>query len=185
MRRLEARQTCCFTGHRPKGLPFGEDETHPDCVRLKVLLRAEVERLIGDCGVRHFITGMAIGADLIAAQLVLDLKKQYPEITLESAIPYEEQAVKWSEEQRDRYYDIAAQCDKEITLEGVYTPTCYRRRNRYMVRNSGYVIAVWNGKPSGTSQTIMMARGLRRHLTIINPVTFEIIRENLPKEKTE
>ena len=33
-------------------------------------------------------SGMAQGVDMYAAEIVLELKKQYPQITLECAIPY-------------------------------------------------------------------------------------------------
>ena len=39
----------------------------------------------------------------------------YPGITLESAIPCESQAAKWSEALRDRYFDIASKCDMRRT----------------------------------------------------------------------
>ena len=29
---------CCFTGHRPKSLPFGYNEEEPSCKKLKELL---------------------------------------------------------------------------------------------------------------------------------------------------
>ena len=32
------------------------------------------------------------------------------------------------------------------------------KKNEYMVDNSDYVIAVWNGKPSGTGNTVTYAR---------------------------
>ena len=39
--------------------------------------------LIEKENVTHFISGMAIGIDMYAAEIVLDLKKSYPGITLE------------------------------------------------------------------------------------------------------
>ena len=35
--------------------------------------------------------------DMYAAEIVLALKEKYPQITLECAIPYERQAVRWPE----------------------------------------------------------------------------------------
>lgn len=175
---MEEQKTCCFTGHRPKSLPWGTNESQPSCVQLKELLRQEIERLITEQGVRHFITGMAIGIDLIAARIVLELKEKYPFITLESAIPYEEQAAHWTAVQREEYYQIATQCDKETMLQGAYSPGCLRRRNEYMVKQSAHVLAVWNGKASGTAQTVLYARGRKRSLTIISPDALEITREN-------
>lgn len=178
---MKIQQTCCFTGHRPEELPFKKDEEHPDCLRLKELLRQEIERLITEEGVRHFISGMAVGTDLIAAELVLELKKTYPQITLESAIPYEEQAIKWTAQQREQYYKIAGQCDESVTLQAAYSRDCMKNRNRYMVDHSEYVLAVWAGTPrSGTGQTVRYARSLGRQITIIHPKTLEITRENQP-----
>ena len=108
-------KTCAFTGHRPQHLPFGMNENDDRCVKLKEALKEQIINLIEAEDATHFITGMALGVDLYAAEIVLDLKARYPNITLESAIPCETQAVKWSMAQRERYYDIAAQCDKETT----------------------------------------------------------------------
>lgn len=176
---MEKQYTCCFTGHRPEGLPFKTNEEHPDCVRLKELLRQEIVRLITEEGVQHFITGMALGTDLIAAELVLELKKTYPQITLESAIPYEEQAIKWTVQQREKYYKIAGQCDESVTLQATYSRDCMKNRNHYMVDHSGYVLAVWTGIPrSGTGQMVRYARSLGRQITIIHPKTLEITKEH-------
>ncbi len=42
--------------------------------------------------------------DMYAAEIVLALKEKYPQITLECAIPYERQAVRWPEALRNRYF---------------------------------------------------------------------------------
>ena len=111
-------KTCAFTGHRPQHLLFGMNENDDRCVKLKEALKEQIINLIEAEDVTHFITGMALGVDLYAAEIVLDLKARYPNITLESAIPCETQAVKWSMAQRERYYNIAAQCDKK-TMKAV------------------------------------------------------------------
>lgn len=109
---------CAFTGHRPQSLPFGFNEADERCIALKQKLRDEIIRQIEENGVTHFITGMAIGVDMFAAEIVLGLKSAYNGITLECAFPCETQAEKWSEALRDRYFDIASKCDKETLLRG-------------------------------------------------------------------
>ena len=73
-------RTLCraFTGHRPKGLGYPESDGR--CDALKRLLRLLVRRLIQEQGVTHFISGMAQGVDLYAAEIVLELKEQYPRL---------------------------------------------------------------------------------------------------------
>ena len=80
-------KTCAFTGHRPKGL--GYPESAGRCAALKEKLRSLIIRMMEEEGVTHFISGMAQGVDMYAAEIVLELKKQHPQITLECAIPYE------------------------------------------------------------------------------------------------
>lgn len=77
---MDIQKTCCFTGHRPKTLPFLEQEQHPKYKELERLWNRELQTLIEEEGVRHFISGMAIGFDLFAAEKILNLKKTYPEL---------------------------------------------------------------------------------------------------------
>lgn len=169
-------KTCAFTGHCPQKLPFGLNEEDARCTALKEELRKQTINLIENENVTHFISGMALGTDLMAAEIVLDLKVSYPGITLESAIPCETQAVKWTVSQRERYYDIAAQCDKETMLQSHYTPDCMDKRNRYMVDHADFILAVWNGKPSGTGRTVTYARGKNRTVIVIDPVSLAVNR---------
>ena len=53
--------------------------------------------------------------DFICAGLILELRKKYRQISLECAVPYEEQAVRWAVELRETYYDILAGCDKPVS----------------------------------------------------------------------
>ncbi len=162
-------KTCCFTGHGPKSLPFGCNENEPGCIKLKELLTATIERQIVENGVTHFISGMAIGVDIYAAEAVLKLKEKYPQITLECAIPCETQAVKWSESWRERYFDIISRCDKETLFRKHYTPDCMMNRNKYMVDNSDAVIAVWNGTEGGTGNTVNYAIGNGKKVIVLDP----------------
>lgn len=166
---MSDRKVCCFTGHRPQSLPFGFNEQDKRCVKLKQLLRKEIERQITYEGVTHFISGMAIGVDMFAAEAVLELKEKYPQITLESAIPCETQAVKWSSALRERYYLIASKCDKETMIQRHYTDDCMQKRNMYMVDSSDTVIAVWDGRPSGTGKTVAYAESKSKTVVIIDP----------------
>ena len=47
-------------------------------------------------------------------------------------------------------------------------------RNKYMVNNSDIVIALYNGKPSGTGNTLKYAKEKGRKVKIINPEDYRI-----------
>ena len=158
---VDKETTCCFTGHRPEKLPWGSHEEDPRCLDLKERLRQAVEQAYED-GFRHFITGMARGTDQYFAQIVLDLKERLPAITLEAAIPCEEQAARWRESERERYFGLVARCDLETMVQRHYDKGCMQRRNRYMVDRSARLIAAYDGMLGGTMYTIhyAMQRGV-------------------------
>lgn len=104
------------------------------------------------------VTVTICSIDMYAAEIVLGLKSRYKGIILEIAIPCESQAEKWTEEQRDRYFDIASKCDKETLIQHHYTADCMHKRNRYMVDQADFIIAVWDGRPSGTGKTVQCKR---------------------------
>ena len=77
--------------------------------------------------------------DMYVAEIVLALKEKYPQITLECAIPYERQAVRWPEALRNRYFSIAEQCDQETMLQTHYTQDCLRNRKVGLDSAAGYL----------------------------------------------
>ncbi len=82
---MKREQSCCFTGHRPDKLPWGENESDPRCLALKRRLEGELTQVYNR-GYRHFICGMARGCDLYFCEAVLELRSRRPGITLEAAI---------------------------------------------------------------------------------------------------
>lgn len=162
---MEKASVCCFTGHRPDKLPWGTDERDPRCVALKERLAAALEEVYQE-GARHFICGMAQGADLYFAEAVLELRNRRPGVTLECARPCASQAQSWPAEEQARYQSILAQCDYETLVQHHYSRFCMMRRNRYMVDHAAHILTVYNGVPQGgTAQTLLYAirKGLRIH----------------------
>lgn len=92
----EREKSLCFTGHRPQKLPYGMDEDHDMCRRLKARLRTDIEIKI-QSGVETFYCGMAWGTDIWCGEIVLDLKVQYPHIRLIACIPHIGQEKGWNE----------------------------------------------------------------------------------------
>lgn len=149
-------QTCCFTGHRPEKLPWGEQEGHPHCVALKKSLQTQLEAVY-QRGYRHFICGMARGADFYFAEGVLALREAHSDVTLEGALPCLGQASKWNEADRMRWHRLVEACDKTTLVQEHYDRRCMLRRDRYMVDHSSAILAVYNGTRGGTQYTLNYA----------------------------
>lgn len=150
---ISRERTCCFTGHRPAKLPWRTDEQDSRCLALKRSMEREIEGLYLR-GFRHFISGMARGADLFFAEAVLMVKEKYPELSLEGAVPCPTQADRWPESERLRWRRILDCCDLETLVQQNYNRWCMHRRDRYMVDRSSAILTVFNGSSGGTKYTL-------------------------------
>ncbi len=150
--------TCCFSGHRTARLPWGDNEEDIRCIDLKARLNQALETAY-QLGYRHFLCGMAQGADLYFCEAVLALQARHAEITLEAAIPFVGQADYWPQADRLRRDRLLNACTLETVIQHAYTGGCMSRRNRYMVDRSTLLIAVYDGFPrGGTLGTISYAK---------------------------
>ena len=81
---------CCFTGHRPEKLKRSEKE-------ITSALREAIADAI-DAGFTTFISGMARGVDIWAAEQVIEFRKTNPGIHLIAAIPHPDFEKRWPAE---------------------------------------------------------------------------------------
>jgi uncharacterized phage-like protein YoqJ len=166
---------CAFAGHRPVKFSFGYNEGDERCKALKLVIAQQTMLLIKS-GVSTFFTGMALGVDTWGAEIILEFKKQRPDLQLIAVLPCEEQANKWSPEQRERYFNLLPECDDVITLNGHYTPECMLERNRFMVDHAEYLLAVYDGGgKGGTAYTVHYAQEKKREIITIRPDTLEVV----------
>ena len=136
----------CFTGHRPEKLTRDEKSVMKD-------LEKEIRKAVSD-GLNVFITGMARGVDIWAAQIVLKLRDEGCNVRLICACPYEGFERSWSQEWQKAYREILTVADFVKYVCNGYGPACFQIRNEWMVNHSARVIAVYNGENGGTKNTM-------------------------------
>lgn len=142
---LRARR-CCFTGHRPEKLKRPEGEIK-NCLE-KAILKAV------DDGFTTFITGMARGVDIWAGQIVLRLRQSNPDIRLIAALPYPDCESRWSVKWKKQYAEVLSAADLVECISDEYSMASFQKRDEWMVDQSSRVIAVYDGVPGGTKNTI-------------------------------
>ena len=150
-------KTVCFTGHR----------TIPMLKKWKIekKLKESLEALI-DNGYCYFGAGGALGFDTIAAQTVLGLKKNHPEIKLILVLPCKNQTRGWEEKDVSVYESIIEQADKVVYTQEHYDRGCMFKRNRHLVDNSSVCVAYLTEEKGGTAYTVNYAN--QKGVKVIN-----------------
>ncbi len=147
--------TLCFTGHRYY-TGGAEDESR---------LAQALETAFAD-GYRVFVSGMAEGFDLAAAEAVLRLKERHADVVLVAAVPFRRQAAKYGAEERRRYERILSLADEAVILSEHYDYGCYYVRDDWMTERSSRLVCWYDGSDGGTRYTVRSALG--RGVEIVN-----------------
>lgn len=156
---LELRKRrCCFTGHRLEKMEMGEKEIKP-------LLEKAIDDAVST-GIITFITGMAMGTDIWAAEIVLEKMKTNKELHLICALPHPNFDSRRSMIEKMKFSEIIKKADIVREINNHYFNGCYQVRNEWMVDRSNLVIAVFNGQRSGTKNTIDYA--YKKGVQVIN-----------------
>ena len=141
---------CCFAGHRPEGILLSETTA-------KEWLRYQIQQAITD-GYTTFITGMGMGVDIWAAQIVLELREANPSLHLIAVEPYPGFAAKWTEEWRSAYQEVIAAADLVKRISQRYAPDAINNRLYWMVDHSSRLIAIYNGSKGYTGAFVDYAQ---------------------------
>ncbi len=153
----EQIKTIAFTGHR--------EIDAASASALVPALKALLKILISH-GATNFLAGGALGFDTIAALSVLELKKEYPHISLELILPCKTQTKRWSEENQAVYNFILENADKYEFVHENYTSYCMHDRNRRLVDGSDMCVAYLVDNGGGTAYTVSYA--IKQGKEIIN-----------------
>ncbi len=152
---ISKEHSVCFSGYRTH--KFSETDDLADIQsRLAMTILQYIQR-----GCHTFISGMADGFDMMAAEEVIKIKKSFPHITFIAAIPCHNWREFTAHEQR-----IFQQADDVVAIANHAGKKAYHARNRYLVDNASVLICYYSGTPGGTKYTINYAK--QHNLEIVN-----------------
>lgn len=141
-------KSACFTGHRV----LASSEAFLS-VRLKLAIHS-----LADRGFTRYLSGMAMGFDLLAAEAVLGLREKLPvELVAVLPCPPEQYTGAWPKEDRRSLAAILEQAAQTVTVSPAYAEDCFFARNRYLVDHSAYVLSCQEREGGGTAYTVRLA----------------------------
>lgn len=141
-----------FSGHRR--LP-------QDDGALRRALERRVLQLCGQ-GVTEFLSGGAMGFDLLAASAVLKAREQFPQVSLTMVVPCKGQSRRYPPAQKALYDDILRRAQRVEVLSEVYYEGCMLTRNRAMAERADCCLCYLTTSRGGTAHAVgcAAARGL-------------------------
>ncbi|MGV6935894.1 SLOG family protein [Paenibacillus sp. CMM36] len=177
------KKTVCFTGHRPNKLGNCYSLHDEKSKYINKKLEPILIDLIEKESIEHFISGGAIGFDQIAFWTVQRLRNTYyPQIKNVVAVPFKNQACKWTDSKAQTWYQKMINLADEVIyvdelplyrVEGVpigdYHVAKMQKRNEYMVDKSRITVAAWDGTKGGTGNCCRYARKVGKTLYTLKP----------------
>lgn len=136
--------TAMITGHRRYGSLYAPE--------MDKLITMAVNQ-----GVTNFLCGMALGADQVAANLLVGRGLKWTAV-----IPCADQDKLWKPRERSHYKQLLEKATKRVTLYQQYSPGVMHARNLWMVERADICLALFDGDPygvgGGTASTFKLAR---------------------------
>jgi len=170
-------KSCAVTGHRPARFKWKYNENDTGCKLLKRQLREQFVSLY-EKGTHRFYIGGALGVDLWAGEILLQMKEQpeYKDLEMVVALPFDGHDVGWYEQSRSRLRNLLNHSSETVAVgSGHEAPAvCYKRRNYFMVDHADCLLAVYDNDRSirsGTGMTVNYAKKKRIPIIYIHPDT--------------
>ncbi|WP_100408060.1 DUF1273 domain-containing protein [Bacillus solitudinis] len=141
-------KTIAITGYKAHELGIF-DQKHQGIRFIKKALEQRIRELVDD-GIEWFIISGQLGVELWAAEVVIDLKKEYPHIQLAVLTPFLNQEERWQETTKLFYTEIINQADfvDSITKRPYENPTQLRLKNEFIISKAdGLLILFDEDKP--------------------------------------
>ena len=89
---------------------------------------------------------------------MIELRRYNKDLKLMCVIPFEGMEDRWPVDWKKHYNLVRKQADHVQVLSDRYSSDVYQNRNKWLVNHSSKLIAVFNGEPSGTGNTIQYAK---------------------------
>lgn len=165
-----------LTGHRPSNLA-GYNLKQPYYERLRQRLIRIIERSLNKFPVVECHSGMALGADTIWAQAIVECQQKYgrDRIKFIAEIPSEQQPSRWQEKDQKMWHYLMSKADSfneySAANEGKSYPYILNQRNIGMIKACDILIAVYDDKikKGGTANGVRDGIRMNKFITYIRP----------------
>ena len=176
------------TGYKAHELGIFND-SHEGISIIKKALENQL-RVLLDEGLEWVILGGQQGIETWTAELILDLKDEYPHVKYAIITPFLEQEKNWNEQKKEKYERLLIQADyhTSVTKKPYEAPWQFIERNKFVVRNTDGMLIVYDEENEGSPKYIkklaeQYAENNDYRLIIIDAYSLQVIAEEIAEDE--
>ncbi|MFJ7636968.1 DUF1273 domain-containing protein [Peribacillus sp. NPDC097264] len=141
-----------LTGYKAFELGIFKND-HEGVQYIKKAIRQRLIPLVED-GLEWVIISGQLGSELWGAEVVFEVKEEYPSLKLGVLTPFLNQEESWNETNQDFYRSILTRADfvESIFKKPYEGPQQLKVKNRYMVKKSDAMLIVFDPEKEGSAK---------------------------------
>ena len=163
-----------ISGYKPFELGIFKND-HPSVTFIKAAIKKELFQMLEE-GLEWVLISGQLGVELWAAEVVFELKTEFPDVKLAVITPFLDQEASWSENNSEWYKSILAQADfiDSVTKKGYEKPWQFRLKNQFFIEKSDALLLLYDQEKEGSPKYIyeMAVQYQNKHSYPIQLVTF-------------
>ncbi len=174
VRRITLIKVLAISGYKPFELGIFKND-HPAVMYIKAALKKELIPMM-EAGLGWVLISGQLGVELWAAEVVFELKSEFPDVKLAVITPFLEQEVSWSQNNTEWYKSILARADfiDSVTKKGYEKPWQFRLKNQFFIEKSDALLLLYDQEKEGSPKYIyeMAEQYQNNHSYPIQLITF-------------
>lgn len=142
------------TGYKAHELGIFND-SHPGIPIIKKAIKNQLTALINE-GLEWIILSGQQGVESWTAELVLEMKEEFPHLKYAIITPFLDQEKNWNELKQEKYQSLLFQADYQtsITKKPYEAPWQFIEKNKFFLRNSDGILIVYDEENEGSPKHI-------------------------------
>ncbi|TQR19691.1 SLOG family protein [Psychrobacillus vulpis] len=165
------------------------DDSHQGIPIVKKAIKNQFIALI-DEGLEWIILSGQQGVETWTAEVVLEMKEEYPDLKFAIITPFLDQEKNWSELKQEKYRSLLSQADYQtsLTKRPYEAPWQFIEKNKFLLRNSDGILIVYDEENEGSPKYIKnlaakFAEKENYSIFSIDAYDLQVIAEEIAEEK--
>lgn len=179
-----------ITGYKAHELGIFDDK-HAGIPIIKQAIKERLVPLIEE-GLEWIIMTGALGVETWAAEIVMDLQLEYPELKYAIMTPFLDQEKRWNEAKQEKYEMILSLADytTSLTNRPYEAPWQFIESNKFLIQHSDGILIVYDEENEGSPKYIkklaaQYADKFDYEILLINAYDLQLIAEEEQMKKWE